>query len=743
MADRCRRGCRSGSRLVFCLCDEGEVMIHTRKALGTGAVALLLLGGLPAAAQQQRFGETTEVTAIEIPVQVVRDGEPVRGLTAADFEVRAGRRKLAVTGFDVVDLAAIPASPVPGAAETPKAAPLPVAARRHFLLLFDLTYAEPSSIVKARHAARQVVATALHPSDLVAVGTFRASQGPRIVLGFTSDRRQVVTAIDTLGLPQLLEKGPDPLRLTLQQVREEAGTGIAAVELIETLESLQAAEELILRGNTLAYSRAMTHLAELVGGIEGRKYVLYLSEGFSLGGATGTADTERILAMNRTAETEPWKVDSDARYGSTRVANVLDRLFEELRRADCVVQTIDIGGLRVDGGATSNAPISASTEVRSGVGKSLLFVLARDTGGEFYENFNDPKVAMEQMLRRTGVTYVLTVQPENLKLDGAYHDLNVVLKGQPRGTRAVHRPGFYAPKPFAEQSAVERLFATGATLLGGEEGGTVQAAVLAAAFRAAPVSDRRAYVPVLIEVDGPSLLAGLTGTVLPVEIYAYAFAEDGAIADFFTETLALDLTASGPLLQQRGLKFFGHLELPPGRYALRLLMRNARTGAHALRTVALEVPSFTAGPVLLPPLVPEPTGRWLMKRETQQPDDLPVAFPFLQRGQPFLPAARPVLQASQSSRLALAAYNLGSGEVQAEAVLLAAGGREAGRAPLTLVREEGTPAEGPDRLAATWAVPALPAGDYTLQIHLSAGGVRRTSELPVGIRGGVAGDGGG
>ncbi len=80
---------------------------------------------------------------------------------------------------------------------------------------------------------------------------------------------------------------------------------------------------------------------------------------------------------------------------------------------------------------------------------------------------------MGQMLRRTGVTYVLTIQPDNLKLDGDYHHLKVELKGQPRGTRVVHRPGYYAPKPFAEQSPLERLLDAASTIVGGVDSGTV------------------------------------------------------------------------------------------------------------------------------------------------------------------------------------------------------------------------------------------------------------------------------
>src|SRR5829696_7041889 len=100
-----------------------------RFAAGLMAASLGLAPG-PAAAQT--FTESTDVTVVEIPVQVVKDGEPVRGLTAADFEVFDGRKKVPVTGFEVLDLA------VPAPAGSAAAAQVPVSARRHFLMLFDL-----------------------------------------------------------------------------------------------------------------------------------------------------------------------------------------------------------------------------------------------------------------------------------------------------------------------------------------------------------------------------------------------------------------------------------------------------------------------------------------------------------------------------------------------------------------------------------------------------------------------------
>src|ERR1700680_1695546 len=100
-----------------------------------------LLAAPQPAGRSGALSETTEVVAVQVPVQVVRNGEPVRGLTAADFEVYDGRRKQTVTGFEVLDLAA---------KQGPSMASIAPALRRHFLFLFDLSVSEPKSIVTGR-----------------------------------------------------------------------------------------------------------------------------------------------------------------------------------------------------------------------------------------------------------------------------------------------------------------------------------------------------------------------------------------------------------------------------------------------------------------------------------------------------------------------------------------------------------------------------------------------------------------
>src|SRR5579872_85580 len=72
-----------------------------RALLGLGTFALLAGMAAPAPAGAQTFEGTSQVLAVEVPVNVIgKDGEPVRGMTADDFEVYDGNDRQTVTGFE-------------------------------------------------------------------------------------------------------------------------------------------------------------------------------------------------------------------------------------------------------------------------------------------------------------------------------------------------------------------------------------------------------------------------------------------------------------------------------------------------------------------------------------------------------------------------------------------------------------------------------------------------------------------
>ncbi|HEY4575435.1 MAG TPA: VWA domain-containing protein [Thermoanaerobaculia bacterium] len=709
--------------------------------LGAAGVALVVLGGLaPAAAQT--FSGSTEVVEVEVPVQVVRDGQPVRGLTAADFELYEGRKKLAIAGFHAVDLA----SPAARGG-------VPAAGRRQLLLLFDLVFASPKGVVAAREAARSLVLKGIRPGDLVGVATYSRGHGSQILLGFTSDRRQVDAALDSLGAVRD-DKAGDPLRLVLKRGAGDrlqvAGPSLEADiahsnELIDAQGGGQLAN--LGRESTredekaaaTALTRANAQLAQMLRGLPGRKQILYFSEGFnsalltggggptgnpgSLGiGADAVAQDQDALQQDR-ANQDVVLSDSEKDFGSTHAVNALERMLEELRRSDCVIQAVDIGGLRAGGEQAPGA--------RSG-GQETLLTMARDTGGELVRNSNDLTGAMSGILDRTSVTYVLSFQPDTGK-PGEYHKLRVELKNAPHGTHISYRPGYFSPKPYGQLNPLEKLFEASSRLMGGEEAGTVPGAVLAAPFRAA--GGDKAYVPVLIEADGPALLGGEPPASLPVEVYVYALDAAGAIQDFLYQQLGLDVAKAGAGLRQGGLRFVGHLDLPPGEYSLRTLVRNGASGAFSLRVLPLTVPAFGKGPALLPPLFPDTAAnRWVMVREA--PRGGPQAdYPFMARQQPYVPASRPVIAPGAEVPLALVGYDLGAGDLKATSRVLAADGKEAATGGVRVLQREAAAAGGPDRLLAAFRPPTLPPGEYTLSVTLTgAAGAASATSAPFVVR---------
>lgn len=700
------------------------------------AVAALVLAVLAVPLGAQRFTQSTEVVVVEVPVQVVRDGKPVRGLTAADFEVYEGREKQAITGFEVLDLAAVPA-------DRPEAVRrLPMSARRRFVLLFDLGFSKPTSMTRAREAAKRLLHGSFHPADLIAVAAYVPSRGPELLLGFTADRGQVEAAIDRLSPvqnhfasdPLLLASAVDGADDSAPQLKgrlaENSETGSETYNGREATVSAAAAlarsEREKQRSTLAAFTRSLEAFAGAMAAVDGRKNVLLLSEGFDSALAVGTVDDAEIQEMNSNATVgDVWNVDNDQRFGNTKSGNDLEKMLEALRRADCAVQAVDIGGVR-----------ASADDLRAArsAGADGLFIMANSTGGELYQNFNDLGAAMEKMLDRTSVTYVLSFQPE-VKQDGKYHKLHVELKN-PESARVVYRPGYFAPKPFGQRSGMEKLLQAAGQVVSGQEGGPVGLAVLAAPFKVpGKVPGDKAYVPVVIEIDGASLLAGQQGTTLPAEVYVYAMDEAGAVKDFFTQTMSLDLAKVGEAIRKTGIKVFGDLDLAPGAYSVRVLARNGQTGAAGMRVASLVVPAFApSAAVLLPPFFPEPADRWLMIREAKVQEGK-VPYPFMSRKEPYVPASRPVLHADQAVPLSLIGYGLGTGRLKAQAMVMTADGKEAGEGMIGLLGRESGGAEGPDRLAATFQPPALQPGEYLLLVTVTdARGTAETSVAPFVIQ---------
>lgn len=677
----------------------------------------ILISSSLLAAKKSKHSDVTEVVVIEVPVQVTYGGEPARELTPDQFELFDGRKRRELTGFDVYDLSGSATE------ETPLGLRIPAVAQRKFLLLFDLSLSMPEAISRAQEAAREMVTVGLEQTDLVGVATWSLWGGLDLVLSFTSDRRQADLAITSLGQADRSDFERDPLGIEYAHMpvhwgQTRGGGTVFPLEpsplevipgrgppdslSVRQQQSLGRQDE--VKKDLASLSSAITELAHSMRSVDGRKHVVFFSEGFdasvALGQGGGSTFDERLAIEkqnNASAYGMYENVDTNLRFGDTSMQNELGRVLRELVRSDCVIEAVDIGGQRAG---------EESASKRQG-----LFWLANGTGGELFENFNNLNEAMHQMLERTSVTYVLAFHAENLKLDGKFHKLQVLLEGRPDGFRVVHRPGYFAPRPYSEVSRQERKLSAASHLFG-EPGGELGVATLAAPFE---VDSLPAYVPSLIEVDGADLLEGSEGGQVTAEVYAYAIAANGEVRDYYNQILGIDIEKAGTALQQKGLKLWSQFEVPPGEYMARVLVRNAVTGTSGVAVAPFRVPDGSLEePTLLAPLFPEPAGQWLNVRG-QRAEESQHDYPFTVQGQAFEPSVKPVLTVGQSAAVLLAGYGLGD-QVEIRGQLLTPAGEPAGRVFLNLGERRMDSDSGLAQWAATLSVSELDPGDYVLLV---------------------------
>ncbi len=195
-------------------------------------------------------------------------------------------------------------------------------------------------------------------------------------------------------------------------------------------------------------------MARALDAVQGRKHILYLSEGFDsreLSGSTaeggGAREAEWILRG------QSWKVDSDIRFGNSGLQEKMKKDLELFNRSDCIIHAIDIGGLR----AASDPAGSVYNTIN---GQEALFYFSDQTGGEFLRNSNDLSNSFDKLLERTGLIYILAFQPVRVPENGKFHPIKVRVK---KGNyRVSHRTGYYEPKSQKTLSPIEKTLAQSA-----------------------------------------------------------------------------------------------------------------------------------------------------------------------------------------------------------------------------------------------------------------------------------------
>ncbi|MDQ6802726.1 MAG: VWA domain-containing protein [Acidobacteriota bacterium] len=567
--------------------------------------------------------ETVNVYVVEVPVTVVdSNGNPVRGLTAANFELSDNGTKRAVSSFDKIDFASTDS--------VTAISPLNPNARRQFMLLFDLGYSSPNSLTRAQDAARKFIKESVQPRDLVSVGTIEPDRGFRLLSAFTTDRALVASAIDN----PIAFRGTDPLQIAnqteaFQPATDTTGGGaggsgnkaIADEEIRQMAASMKHVNEAAVRQRVEKEIDFLGQLAKTLRAVPGRKQIVLLTEGFDaayLQGRDVRASADAANENEQILRGQVYNIDNDARFGNTASMTTLDRMAQFFRQSDVVLNAIDIQGVRVQNNVQQGASINSNAG---------LFLLARPTGGEVFENVNNLKTNFDRMLKQQEVVYVLGFQAPTQK-PGTFHNLKVKLVNVP-GARVFHRAGYFES---GGETPAERTLSNAEIIINDIPQAEVHLDALSAAF---PGSGKNAQVPVILEINGSDLTKDVRGNAANVEIFIYAFDSDGIVRDRLYQRLGLDLKKVGDKLRATGIKYYGTLSLPPGRYAVKSLIREIDTERRGFGRTDITVPE-TSTSASLQPVPIDDQANWILVKGSR---DAKAAYPFVLNGQQFIPSA--------------------------------------------------------------------------------------------------------
>ena len=599
---------------------------------------LFLILAVSLAALAQTFEEKVTVAYVEVPVTVLgRDGLPVRGLTRANFELRDDGVKRELESFEAIDFAA---------ADVRKSiSPLNPASRRNFLLLFDLSYSNPQSVGRAQQAARDFIARSIGGRDLVAIGVVDVDRGFRFLTAFTTDRELLTAAIAD---PSHF-RSADPLQIAgsaIVQVdaRSSAGLGEREAVAMENMRDIARLSGLLddSYGRTRVKKQVemLSDIARVLQRLAGRKHLVLLSEGFDPRlvqgrGVGGSADKfEEDTAIEHG---ETWKVDSEKRFGSADSQKSIQMMAEQFRRADVVLHAVDIQGLRVTNDVRGGAKFNSNEG---------LFLLADSTGGTVFRNSNDISTQFDKLTRQHDVVYILGFRAPVVRA-GQFHELKVRLANVPGG-RVQHRGGYYDA---GAESLIERSLSTAEIITNDIAQNDIAFDALAAAF---PGTDGKSQVPVVLEIRGSDLVQHAKNGRATTDVFIYAFDADGIVRDTVYQRVILDTSQIAERLRESGVRFYGTLDLPPGQYALKSLIRVIESDRRGYQRIELDVPRAGDVAVTRPMFFAE-EGNWVMVKSTG--DDPKAPYPFMLGADSFIPDARATLRQGEPRLFTVFVYN--------------------------------------------------------------------------------------
>jgi VWFA-related protein len=463
----------------------------------------------------------------------------------------------------------------------------------------------------------------MRDDDLVAIVRVVGSRG--LLEQFTSDkpllRRAIAeltptsspySAFNNFGTTDRLDKSPATLSSggsgDIGNAPGGGGAGLGSLPAAGSGMDYDASPDGVTKGMRALSALSITgDVVNNMKPLPGRKSVILIS-----GGLPVFDSTQQQISINGA----PISIQ-ESRSINSNVSSLLRQLTDRASRAGVAINTLDIRGLKAlrgvsgftDPGNEAKSALMTSTTDNSGVfgraadmaqfdnmaldtltGHQGLEALAAATGGVSVINSNNFREGLDRVITRSSY-YLLAYKPSEA-FDGKFHKLQI--KVDRPGAKVYNRVGYVATadepaaKPLTKEQVVIKAAMSPLAKRDVDVTGALQ-------YRFTP--DNRAVIDVDLRVDANKLdfkqePDGKYHTTL--DVVGFLINRMGKSEDGFSQTINASLSPDEyKRALDSGIGYTGRVELPPGNYQLRAVVREEGTDKLGSLSKYIEVPDMT------------------------------------------------------------------------------------------------------------------------------------------------------